>query len=116
MPGAPVPADALLDAIAIVEARQLDDVAGMAALLPNADLRACARVLDSLLAHEMVFMPFFQTCALARALTAGHERNPSPGVTVLALAEALGGLWGEECIADRSFRDWALGMGGRHVR
>jgi hypothetical protein len=107
----PQPYDALLDAVALVEARELDDVAAIAALLANADLPACARVLDSLLAHEMLTMPFWQVCILVRGLSAERARCGSPAGMALTLAEALGARWGEEGVADKSFRRWAISTG-----
>jgi hypothetical protein len=105
----PEPAAGLLDSIALVEAISADDVEGVAAILRHADLAACSRVLDSLMARELLhYSPMAE--ALGVLVTLGQElkHDPSPGGTVLTLARQLGGRWCDDCIASRDFRQWAL--------
>jgi hypothetical protein len=106
----PQPPDAVLDSVAMVEAISADDVEGLAALLRYARLTDCAQVLDNLLAADLVAAPLWQAFAVLRDVGKSLAREPSTGNAVITLARELGCRWCDECVADGSFRRWALGQ------
>jgi hypothetical protein len=105
-----VPADALLDSVAVVEAVSGDDVEGLAALLRHARLSECAQVLDGLLAADLCFTPLYEALAVLREVGTALAREPGPGSAVVTLGHAVACRWCDSCVADGSFRRWALGQ------
>jgi hypothetical protein len=103
----PPPAEALLDAVALVEAISAEDVEGVAALLRNARLSECAQVLDRLLAAGLLSTPLHRAFTVLREVAGDIGRDSSPGNVVLRLGHTLAEEWGE-AVALGHFRQWAL--------